>query len=266
MPQAMPAGALKLKPEPGHSAKVAAKVEQHPGDLNSGQVLAGRYCLERPLRSQSVWLASAEDGSRVVVKTGPAALIDNEFRVLTAVAGPGVVSLRERFHQGADFIVLDYLDGGDLVSLAGSDPARWLGAIDQLLVAVARLDRCGFVHRDIKARNVMLDSAGDARLIDFGSALPAGSPWTRGGTTTVAPDRGDGPIAIEDDLYALAALIYELLHGAPWGPGPAGPGAGKRPHLERFVIDYLAGHTPDFGLGRFAAVIESAQASDRSDQ
>ena len=79
-------------------------------------------------------------------------------------------------HDGVCALALQYLPGGDLVSLAGVDPRHWLRAAYAVHAALTHLHSLGYAHRDVKARNVLFDARGRARLIDFASALPLGAP------------------------------------------------------------------------------------------
>ena len=257
----MPAGARQLRPDRGSCGKAGISIID-PEDLQRGRKLALRYRLLRPLgRRGSVWLATDDNLQQVVLKTGPADRVEQEYRVASALIHPNIVRVLGYVDsEVGPIIAFEYLPGGDLVSLAGLDPAHWLPALRDVTAGLAYLHGQGLVHRDLKARNVMFDAGGTARLIDFGSAAPVGSRWTVGGTTAeaISPDRGAGPVAFADDIYALAALSHELIHGAP-------PQAGRRREpttdvapLARLADTCLA--TPKgqaATLGRFATVIES---------
>ena len=236
----MPAGARQLTPDPGRRLRAGAAVAE-PYAAQAGSPIGGSegsYILERRIGESPVWRAIAASGQPVAVKTGPREAIEREYRILSRLQHPGIVTVLDRIEpQGskdsadssAEFgIVFEYLSGGDLVSLAGAAPAHWLRAGAELIDALACLHRSGYVHRDIKARNVLISEDGSTRLIDFGSALPAGSPFTRGGTTLVAPARGDGPVAVDDDIFSLSALFFELLFGRTpeWPPFIGAGGAG----------------------------------------
>ena len=252
----MSTGAGRRTPERRRRGATLTSPRLRP-PLEAGRLLAGRYRLERPLgRRGVVWLARSGDdddgggggwggggdsgsgsgsgsgdsdsGRLWAVKTGPAVLLEQEHRILSRIAHPAIVRLRDFCDSEAGpILVLEYLAGGDLVGLAGGAPSRWLDPVLALIGALDCLHAAGLVHRDLKARNVMLDGGDRARLIDFGSALPIGSAWTSAGTTAaaVAPDRGAEPVAPADDVYALAALLHELIHGRP--PGPWQPAAGR---------------------------------------
>jgi serine/threonine protein kinase len=115
------------------------------------------------------------------------------------------------------------------------------------------------VHRDLKARNVLFAGDDSVRLVDFGSALGIGQPWTPGGTTVVAPDRGTVPVGVADDVHALAALLHELIHGAPYGMGRSPGKAAAVAPLSAVVDECLDSypHAGNVGLEGFRTVIES---------
>lgn len=223
----------------------------------AGAGIAGRLKLERPLgRRGAVWLAVDGSGSPRALKTGPAALIEHEARVLRALSHPHIVRL-DRLVRGEEIslLVLEYVGGGDLVSLAGAALPRWIGALESLVAALGYLHGRGFVHRDLKARNVLVAADDSVRLIDFGSALRSGRRWTAGGTTAVAPDRGSAPVGAADDVHALAALVHELIHGAP-------PGRGRLPRVPDAAAPLAA--VADSCLGSYAAAAATGLAGFRT--
>jgi serine/threonine-protein kinase len=185
--------------------------------MRAGRRVGVRYRLVRPLRTGGrVWLAVEQNGREVALKTGLPDEIECEFDVLRRLEHPHIVRLLERVDtDDGPWLAFEYLAGGDLVSLAGFDSAHWLSPLVEVVQALSFLHRTGFVHRDVKARNVMLDAAGHARLIDFGSAAPIGAPWRTGGTTAavVDPMRGARPVTTADDAFALARLLEELAQG-----------------------------------------------------
>ena len=234
--------------------------------LQAGSLLAERFRLDRPLGVRgAVWLATDRDAGQVALKIAPPGQIEREAAVLRTLDHPHIVCLRELVaSEIGPILALEYLPGGDLVSLAGAHPVHWLRAVGDLVAALAHLHGRGFVHRDIKARNVLLDAADRARLIDFGSALRQGSRWTVGGTTAeaVARDRGAEPAAPADDVFALAALLHELLHGAPPAAGRRRPVAPVAAPLALAVDAALVGRVDAgrMGLAGFRTVIESLLA------
>lgn len=193
----------------------------------------------------------------MAIKTGPAAVLEHEYRLLQQLSHPAIVRPRDFCaSEAGPILVLEYLPGGDLTGLAGGPPARWLGPVAELIGALDCLHAAGVVHRDLKAGNVLLDAGDHARLIDFGSALPVGGAWTDGGTTAavIAPGRGRGPVAPGDDVHALAVLLHELIHGAPPGGGHQTPDD----RLGRLVDACVSGQesAAAMGLAAFRTVIE----------
>jgi serine/threonine-protein kinase len=232
--------------------------------------------------SAELWRAT-EAGGRVVAlkmlkselreRPGARASLVREHELLRELEHPRIVATHGLVEvNGVPALALEYLGGGDLASLIGAEPRHWLRAAADVAAALRFMHVRGFVHRDVKARNVLFDAADRARLVDFGSVLPIGAPVAYGGATAAhrAPHRAPGPVAPADDCYAFAALLYELLAGRlPYGPSPgsaappplplhANARAAIRP-LAELVLDALlrAGQVSG-GLSRFLDVLESA--------
>lgn len=264
----MPAGALKQTPEPGPSTSAHGMPTPDSRWLQSGQQIDGRYRLVRPCRVESVWLIADQQDRPFAAKFGEPVQIDHEYRTLTALEHPGIVRVVERCDvRDLGCLVLEYLSGGDLVSLAGLAPRHWLDALREVVATVGWIHAKGVVHRDIKARNVMFDGRDRPRLIDFGSSRCIGSEFSSAGTTVVMPTRGQGPVTAGDDVYALAALIYELIHGEPPAARPPIGRAEPATALAAFVDGILwapaSGLLPD--LRSLGAVIESALADEETE-
>jgi len=240
--------------------------------------------------SAEVWHARDPRGrdvalklARAVPRPGAFSPLAHEHELLAASRHPHVVAtlgLVER--GGACALALEYLPGGDLVALAGAHPRHWLSAALELHAALEHLHARGCVHRDVKARNVLFDAHGRARLIDFASALPIGARSPTGGTTPAHRHAGpSATVSAAADAYAFAVLLYELFAGRlPYGPagrpaeGSSAPVARPRPlaglaHLDpaaaalaERVVEVLeadAGAAP--GLSELADVLESAAAA-----
>jgi len=260
----MPAGAGRLTPERG--ARDPVPVTPDACDLfRAGGRIGGLRAL-RPIGPRgNVWLAADRSGRQLALKAGPRPAIAHEFRVLSALRHRHIVRAVDAVESGGALIlVLEHLAGGDLVSVTGLAPRHWRSTLVAVIEALALMHRTGYAHRDLKARHVMFDRAGQARLIDFGSAARIGSPWTAAGTTAeaVVPGRGAAPVHAGDDVAALAALTFELLHGAPPGPGRERPGA--PPALSALIAAALEPGAPERvpALDRFASVIKSLPGSE----
>ena len=128
----------------------------------------------------------------------------------------------------APYIVSQHMPGGSVEdALAKSEnrrlpPERAMKIAAQVADALAHAHTHGIVHRDLKPGNVWLDADGNAALGDFGLAVAVDrSRMTMQGMMvgTVAympPEQalGRAPDA-RSDLYALGAMLYEMVAGRP---------------------------------------------------
>jgi WD40 repeat protein len=142
---------------------------------------------------------------------------------------PNVVQIYEVGEQdGRPFLSLEYLEGGSLARrLDGTPrPAREAaGLVLTLAGAVHAIHRLQIVHRDLKPDNVLLTADGTPKVADFGLAKLLDSEQGRtesgavlGTPSYMAPEQAQGQrkrIGPATDVYALGAILYELLTGRP---------------------------------------------------
>ena len=99
-------------------------------------------------------------------------------------------------------------------ALRGASWQRVVTIVIEVVEALQYAHAQGVVHGDLKAANLLCDAAGHWRLSDFQTAATGAGAAVS--LSSVSPQQLDGASpAISDDVYALGALLYDLLSGAP---------------------------------------------------
>jgi eukaryotic-like serine/threonine-protein kinase len=223
------------------AAPVRAELSHHLGQLSPGQVVLGRYTIERELGRGgmgAVYLAQdSKLGERVALKTISSALAGDpsemvvrfrrEVQAARLVTHSNVIRIHDLNEDGALlFLSMEYVDGETLHSRV-----KRMGALDvpeareilaQVAAGVAAAHAAGVVHRDLKPQNVLLSTDGGVKVIDFGLAK---TTYTAGMTATgmilgtpeyMAPEQIRGSRSdARTDVYALGATAYFTLCGRP---------------------------------------------------
>jgi WD40 repeat protein len=151
-----------------------------------------------------------------------------EAEAIARLQHPNIVQIHEvGEYAGLPFLCLEFCPGGSLDrKLAGTPlPPRQAAALAETLArAMAAAHAKGVVHRDLKPANVLLAEDGTPKITDFGLAKQVGaarqtaSGAVLGTPSYMAPEQTGsrreeiGPAA---DVYALGAILYELLTGRP---------------------------------------------------
>jgi serine/threonine-protein kinase len=188
-----------------------------------------------------VWRAKGPHGAVALKRLLPhaarnpslSAAFEREGRLLSRLEHPNVIGIHEvvRDEKGT-CLVLEYVEGADLRVLSpGATPAPLaLRIIRDLLLALEAVHDLrdeegrplGLIHRDLSPSNVLVGVDGSVKLTDFGIARAlSGSQATTGqnikGTLSyLAPEQASGaPVDARADLFAVGALLYEMLVGAP---------------------------------------------------
>lgn len=181
---------------------------------------AGRFELLDIIRQddrRSVYLVrkGGADGERVVVKRylkDPEAL--RTVRKLLRLAHPHIVRVHAVGEREDAFIMLmEHLPGGDLRErLVRAHPWRDVARVGhQVALALAHAGHAGIIHGNVRPSNILFDDAGVVRVTDFG--LPEhyrGEADKR--NWYAAPEGGKSAQA---DLYALGAVMFEMLYATP---------------------------------------------------
>jgi serine/threonine-protein kinase len=130
--------------------------------------------------------------------------------------------------DGLPFFELEFVPGGSLEkSLDGTpwSPKKAADMAEKLALAMGEAHRQGIVHRDLKPGNVLLTRDGSPKITDFGlaKAMDSETGVTRtesilGSPSYMAPEQAEGrtkEASPETDVYALGAILYELITGRP---------------------------------------------------
>jgi tetratricopeptide (TPR) repeat protein len=142
----------------------------------------------------------------------PAALLAREAQALAGLRHPNVVTVHDAGEtDGVAWIAMELVEGR-----AGLPSVE---ALRKAAEGVAAAHARGIVHRDLKPGNILVDAAGEPRVIDFGlarladpkalSGSPAGTPYYMS-PEQIADPKSVGPAS---DVYALGVCLYELLAG-----------------------------------------------------
>jgi hypothetical protein len=152
-----------------------------------------------------------------------------EAEAVARLHDPGIVQIYEVGEQaGCPYLALEFVSGGSLAEQLDGTPMPPRRAA-QLLLGLARAvqhaHEQGIVHRDLKPANVLLTETGVAKIADFGLAklLDVEQGQTQSGAVLgspsyMAPEQAEGKVRAigpATDVYALGAILYELLTGRP---------------------------------------------------
>ena len=152
-----------------------------------------------------------------------------EARLASGVSHPNLVTVYDAGEaEGVPYLVMERVDGDPLsrrLEEGGLGPEERVPLILKVAQGVAEAHAQQIVHRDLKPANILVTRGGEPKVADFGLAFAAGTETrlTRTGATLgtplyMAPEQVEG--APEDlgpptDVYALGAILYEVLTGRP---------------------------------------------------
>lgn len=158
-----------------------------------------------------------------------------EAQAASRMAHPTIVRVydagEERVKDGSGhdliepFIVMEYVEGRMLKDLIAEGPVASEEAVriaHSILTALEYSHRAGVVHRDIKPGNVMITTAGDVKVTDFGIARAVSDSSTTVAQTTAilgtaayfSPEQAKGEtVDARTDLYSTGVVLFEMLTG-----------------------------------------------------
>ncbi len=182
-------------------------------------------------------------GRSVVIKVLPPELtakeanlkrFEREARLASSLDHPNICTIFDLNDiDGVHFIAMQFVDGKNVRQLVSGRPLDLRSALSitiQVADALAAAHARGIIHRDIKAGNVMVTPAGQAKILDFGLAKlmdsegagPGGIHHTDltevgipyGTATYAAPEQARGErVDARADIFSTGVLLYEMLTG-----------------------------------------------------
>ncbi|KAM9219177.1 citron Rho-interacting kinase isoform 1-T1 [Leptosomus discolor] len=180
---------------------------------------------------------------------------EEERSILSQSTSPWIPQLQYAFQDKKNlYLVMEYQPGGDLLSLLNRyedqlDESMAQFYLAELVLAIHSVHQMGYVHRDVKPENVLIDRTGHVKLVDFGSAakmtvnktvnakLPVGTP------DYMAPEmltglNGDGKASYgpECDWWSLGVIAYEMIYGrSPFTEGTSAKTFNNIMNFQRFL-------------------------------
>ena len=183
--------------------------------------------LRRPVAIKSILPASDPQMRERLIR---------EARTAAAVSHPHICQLFEiGEHDGEPFLAMELLEGrslADRLEDGSLPPAEAIATAIAVLSALDVLHRRWIVHRDLKPSNVFLSTHG-VKLLDFGLARPVDAQLLETSALTLpgillgtprymSPEQARGmDLDARSDLFAMGAVLFEMLSGRPAFNGPS---------------------------------------------
>lgn len=149
-----------------------------------------------------------------------------EARLAAKIAHPGVVPVHDVGFtiDGSPYYTMDVVEGTSLRALLREGKptqARAFTIAVDIAETVAAAHERGVIHCDLKPSNVLIDSGGRVRILDFGLAIRLGdepcAPFdvVRGSPPYMSPEQAMAATATPaSDVYAIGVILYEMLTGS----------------------------------------------------
>jgi serine/threonine-protein kinase len=196
---------------------------------------------------------------------------EREARTIAALEHPCIVPIYDFGEEDRQpYLVMRYMTGGSLADRLNrrTSLAQAARIVSRIASGLDEAHAKGVVHRDLKPGNILFDANDQAFLSDFGIVKITETGQTSSATGTLvlgtpaymSPEQALGkPIDRRSDIYALGAVLYEMLTGMPPYTGPTGMSVAMK-HVVESTPDVME-RRPDLPV-ETQAVIAKAMAKE----
>ncbi len=146
---------------------------------------------------------------------------------------PGIVKTYDGEERSRRYIVIEWVDGKLLRAILNEAGRLPMDRAVQLTLAICdaldTMHKHGVVHRDLKPENIMVDDHDRIKIVDFGIAMKEDARRITHASVTpalgtpdyISPEQVKGQRGDQrSDIYAVGAMLYEMLTGQPPFTGP----------------------------------------------
>src|SRR5262245_58062539 len=164
---------------------------------------------------------------------------EQEARAAGMLSHPNVLAIHAiGRHEGSPYLVTELLEGVTLRECLAAGPLHESQAVayaDEITQGLTAAHDKGIVHRDLKPENIFITSGGHVKILDFGLAKLLGTASVSQAPTATAagvavgtpaymsPEQIKGrPADSRSDIFAVGAVLYEMLAGRRAFPGTSG--------------------------------------------